>query len=114
MLAGVAILPSETARGIPPLIVTVAGVARSSGYAVGVESCVLVQGNGEPAVVGAEDVAAVTTMMSASEEVKGTTTFWRVAIGRLLVSLFNGNGVSLELGQCHLSRVLHAEWTNKW
>lgn len=71
-------------------------IACAGGDAVRMESGFLVEKDGECAVVGTEDVAAVATMMSAVENVEGGAAFGGVAVGGLLVGLFGR--VSLELG----------------
>lgn len=86
-MAVAAVDSPKAALSVPFLIVPVAGVASSRGYAIRMESRVLVEGNGESAVLGTVDVAAVTTMMSPRKEVEGPTTFWRVATGGSLISL---------------------------
>jgi hypothetical protein len=63
--------PTNTPRGIPLLIVAVAGIAGAGGEAIGVEAGVLVEGDGEGGVVGAEDVAAVAAVVAAVEDVEG-------------------------------------------
>jgi len=63
--------PANAASGIPLLIVAVAGIAGAGGEAVRVEAGVLVEGDGEGGVVGAEDVAAVAAVMAAFEDVEG-------------------------------------------
>ena len=63
--------PANAASGIPLLIVAVAGIAGAGGEAVRVEAGVLVEGDGEGGVVGAEDVAAVAAVVAAFEDVEG-------------------------------------------
>lgn len=116
-MAVAAVDSPKAALSVPFLIVPVAGVASSRGYAIRMESRVLVEGNGESAVLGTVDVAAVTTMMSPRKEVEGPTTFWRVATGGSLISLFNSRkSVQSLTGLLHdehmLSRPMHGNTTN--
>lgn len=86
-----AVLSPHAARGIPFLVVPVAGIAGAGGDAVGVEAGFLVERDEEAAVVGTEDVAAVAAVVAAGEEVEVGAALRGVAGGGLLVCLFRGN-----------------------
>jgi hypothetical protein len=104
ILAVVTIRPSDAARSIPFLVVTMTCVACAGGDAVGVESGFLVEGNGEAAMFGTEDVAAVAAVVAAGEEVEGGAAFGGVAVRGLLVGL-------LEDGQSWASERLNCAIT---
>lgn len=65
----------------PALVGVPAEVAGARGYAVRVEAGVLVEGDHVRGVRGAEDVAAVTAVVTAQEEAKGGATGGGVAVG---------------------------------
>jgi hypothetical protein len=71
LLAVVTVLPLDAASGVPLLVVPVAGIAGAGGETVRMESGILVQRDSEAAVLGAEDVAAVSAMVSSIEKVEG-------------------------------------------
>jgi hypothetical protein len=89
-LAVTAVGASDAAGRVPFLEVAVAGVAGAGEGAVWVEAGFLVKGDGEVAVVGAEDVAAVTAMVAAVEEVEAGAAFGGVAVGGSLICLLVG------------------------
>jgi hypothetical protein len=70
-LGVIAVLPSNTSCGVPSLKLSVACIACTRLETIGMEAGILVEWNGIGSVVGAEDVAAVSTMMFADEEVEG-------------------------------------------
>jgi len=70
-LGVIAVLPSDTSCGVPSLVLLVACIACTRQETIGVEAGILVEGNGVGRVFSAEDVAAVSTVMFADEEVEG-------------------------------------------
>ena len=82
-----AVLPFETTGSIPILVVAIAGIACTRRDAIGMETSVLVEKDGGITVLGTEDVTTMATVVSSSEKVKGVSTLWGIATGRLMVCL---------------------------
>jgi hypothetical protein len=72
---------------VPPPVLFPAVLARSRFGPVGVELCVLVEGDSVVGVGVAEDMATVAAMVTALEEVEGLLTDGRVANDRVGVGL---------------------------
>ena len=73
-LALVAVMSFQTTYRVPFLIVTVARITSAGGNSIRMKSGILVERDVEATMLGAEDVATMTTVVSSSEKIERVTT----------------------------------------